>query len=364
MDFRGKYPAAMEDFSHEGFFVPDTTKVGIIGGGWPGIAHARGYSQTPGFKVVAVADLIPDRRNKLMAESGAQRQYGEARELLLDKQIDAVSICLPTHLHAEVAIAALRSGKHVLCERPPAMNLTEARRMVVASEKAKKVLMYALQRRFGAAELASKQAIIKGYIGDVFHVRAAWTRTRGVPIGTGWFTHKEKSGGGAMLDLGLPMLDLAWQLLGQPRPLSIFACVQRKLIDQILPPGTESDVEDSGTALIKFDGGKTLELTASWAMNQPPNQNGVVCRVAGTSGALDIYTPGGAVLYRRFDAKGSAEQVALKPPRVFGHPAMMRHLRDCITGKTTATSAAEGVSLMEIMRGIYDSAEKGRSVQL
>src|SRR5512140_2547334 len=100
--------------------MAETIKVGIVGGGWPGAAHARGYLAAGGFRLVAVADLIPERRKKLMAEFQVPREYADAMDLVADREIDAVSICLPNDLHAPIAKAALKAGKHVLCETPPA----------------------------------------------------------------------------------------------------------------------------------------------------------------------------------------------------------------------------------------------------
>ena len=88
-------------------------------------------------------------------------------------------------------------------------------------------------------------------------------RMRGLPAGTGWFTDKSKSGGGAMIDLGLQMLDLAWRLLGRPRPLTAFGIVHQKF-KSMAPPAVTYDVEDAAFALLRFEGGKSLELSASW----------------------------------------------------------------------------------------------------
>jgi predicted dehydrogenase len=314
--------------------------------------------------VTAVADLIPARRKKLMAETGATREYAEAMELVADKELDLVSVCLPTFLHAAVTVAALRSGKHVLCEKPPAMNAKEAKKIDSAAKRANKVVMFGTQRRFGGAEQASKQAIEKGYAGDAYHARASWMRTRGIPIGTGWFPDKSRAGGGALIDLGVHMLDLAWHLLGQPKPLSVFATTHHRF-DGLVDSKLKFDVEDAGFALIRFDGGKTLELSASWAFNQPPSQQGTLCRVYGDKGAVDVYTPNGAVLYRNFDQKGEAKPVDLKPPKITGHTALMRHLKQCIEGKSTPqTGAAEGVTLMQMLDAMYRSAESGRSADV
>jgi len=339
-------------------------KVGIIGGGWPGGAHARGYKEAGGFKVLAVADLIPSRRTKLKEMTGATREYAEAMELVADKEIELVSVCLPTYLHAPVTIAALKSGKHVLCEKPPTLDVKEARKIEAAATKAKKVVMYSVQRRFGGGEQAAKQAIDKGYAGDVYHARASWMRTRGIPIGTGWFTDKSKSGGGALIDIGVHMLDLAWYLLGQPKPTSVFGMTHHRF-GSLVSPDLKFDVDDAAFALIRFEGGKSLELSASWAFNQPPQQQGTVCRIYGDKAAIDVYTPNGSTLYRNFNAKGEAKPTPLKPPRVAGHAALMRHLKQCIAGEAQPIiGAAQGVMLMQMIEGIYRSAESGKSVDV
>jgi predicted dehydrogenase len=338
-------------------------RVGIIGCGWPGAAHARGYLGAGGFKLAAVADLIPQRRKKLMAEFQIPREYSDAKDLLKDKEIDAVSIGLPNHMHAPVALAALRLGKHVLCEKPPATSAAEARRMDAAAKKNGKVLLYSLQRRFGPHEQAAKAAVAKGYVGDVYHVRAAWTRTRGIPVGTGWFTQKEKSGGGALMDVGFHMLDLGWYLLGQPKPQSAFGAAHSRF--SALANSNSYDVDDAAFAIIRFEGGKSLELAASWALNQPPQQNGTACRLHGAEGAIEVYTPNGAVLYRDFDEKGECRENPLKPPKTIHHIALMRHFKDCIAGRAAATpGGGEGITLMQMVEAIYKSSSTGRSVQM
>lgn len=339
-------------------------RVGILGGGWPGGMHARGYLAAGGFKVVAVADLIPDRRKKLMAEFQIAREYADAAELLADREIDAVSICLPNHLHAPTAIAAMKAGKHVVCEKPPGLSAAEARKMAKAAEKHGKVLLYALQRRFGGHELAAKQAIAKGFIGDAHHIRATWTRTRGIPVGTGWFTRRDQAGGGALLDIGVHMLDLGWYLLGQPKAVSAYGVCHARFAG-LMPQGVSSDVEDQAFALLRFEDGKVIELAATWAINQPPQQNGAVCRAYGSDGAIEVYTPQGATLYRDFAAPNKCKENPLKPPKITHHAAMMRHFRECILGKATpAPGPDEGLALMAMVEAIYKSSESGKAVQL
>ena len=344
--------------------MAQAVRVGIIGGGWPGGAHSKGYAEAGGFKVVAVADLIPSRRQKIIADHPGAKEYAAGEELLKDPDVEAVSVCLPNHLHAPMTVAALRAGKHVLCEKPPAMNAAQARQMERAAAKANKVLLYAVQRRFGSHEMAARQAIARGYAGDVYHARAAWMRTRGIPVGTGWFTDKARSGGGALIDIGIHVLDLAWHLLGQPNPISVYGLTHTHF-GSTLPEGATMNVDDAAFAIVRFEGGKSIEVATSWAINQAPQQQGMICRVYGTQGALEVYTPQGAVLYRSFNGKGEAKPTPLNGPKVQGHAALMRHFRECILGKATPLiGAAQGVKLMQMIEAIYQSAESGRSVSI
>lgn len=337
-----------------------SVRLGIAGAGWPGRKHAEGAKASGGFKITAVADLIPQRVAAITADHPHARAMDDAAALIREKDLDAVTLALPNHLHADLAVAALRGGKHVLIESPPALTAKDARRIAAAAEKVGKVVLYAFQRRFGGAEQSAAQAIGKGYAGEIYHMRAAWLRTRGVPAGTGWFGKRELSGGGAMIDLGVHLLDLAWWLAGQPKVQSVAAATHRRLG----AADASYNVEDSAFALIRFDGGRTLELSAAWALNQPPQQQGTQCRLFGTLGCVDVYTPQGAVIYRPYDAKGQSKPTALKPPRLVGHAALMRHFRECITGKSKPlVGPVEGVAVMEIVEAVYKSAETGKTIQ-
>jgi predicted dehydrogenase len=340
-------------------------KVGIAGGGWPGLRHAEGYTAAGGFKVVAVADPIPERRARLVAAASTgnavPRAVEDVQSLVHDKELDAISICLPTDMHVSVAMAAMKAGKHVVVEPPPGPTLQSARQLARAAARCGKVLMYALQRRYGAAEQAARQAIEKGYVGEPFHARAAWTRLRGVPHGTGWYTDPDKSGGGALIDMGLPFFDLAWSLMGQPQPQTVFTVTQKRFGDI-----AGETVEESAIAVIKFVNGASLELVCAWATNLPPAQVGTVCRVSGDAGAVEVYTPRGPLVYRGFDNRNATpKETPLKLPKVSGHAALLRHFRECVaSGAEPATGSETGLMLMSVIEALYKSATTGRSVDV
>ena len=226
-------------------------------------------------------------------------------------------------------------------------------------------MLYSVQRRFGGAEQAAKQAITKGYAGEVYHARAAWMRTRGIPIGTGWFIERSKAGGGALIDIGVHMLDLAWYLLGQPKPVSAYGVVYQKF-KALVPKERTFDVDDSAFALIRFADGKSLELGAELG-DQSAAATAGGCRAAvfGDEGSVDVYTADGSTIYRHFTEKGESRSTVLKPPRVVSHAAMMRHFRECILGRATPIIGAhEGVMLMQMLDAIYKSSASGKSVEI
>ena len=344
--------------------MSQATRAAIAGGGWPGVMHSKGYAAAGGWQVTAVADPIPQRRAALAEGWAKARQLADAEEIVRDPGVDAVSVCLPTHLHVATAAAALKAGKHVIVEPPPGLSASEAKRLATAASKADRVLAYGFQRRFGGAELAAAQAIEKGYVGDAYHARATWMRGRGVPVGTGWYTDRARAGGGALADLGLHMLDLAWHLLGRPTPTTAFAITHRRFAE-LAPADAAHDVEDAAFALLKFDGGRSLELGVSWAINQAPGQNGTACRVYGTTGAVEVYTPAGPVLYRAAGKSPDMKPTALKQPKVVGHAAMLRQFREAVQGRArAAVDAEQGVVLMQMVEALYRSAETGRSVEV
>jgi predicted dehydrogenase len=125
------------------------------------------------------------------------------------------------------------------------------------------------------------------------------------------------------------------------------------------------DVEDAASVLLRFEGEKSLELTVSWSINQPPRRQGTVCRVHASKGAIEVYTPQGPLLYRKFGAKGEASETALKTPKVALYHAMMRHFKECIHGTAKPTlGGPESIVLMQMLDAIYKSALTGKSVEI
>lgn len=166
-----------------------------------------------------------------------------------------------------------------------------------------------------------------------------------------------------MLDLGLPMVQLAHQLLGSPRPLSVFAAAHHAL--------SHLAVEESGMMLVRFEGNKSLELSVAWTMHAPPAAFGLTCRLHGTAASLDVYTPNGATLHRPVAATAkhggpASKAILLKGPKVTQLPALFRYLKSLVAGEPGGRlgPAMQALVLTQLLEAAYKSAKTGKSAEV
>ncbi|MEE2658872.1 MAG: Gfo/Idh/MocA family oxidoreductase [Candidatus Latescibacterota bacterium] len=332
-------------------------RVGVIGLGWPGREHISGYLQSSRVEVTAVCDMNVELAEQVAEERGIFGLYSDHRKMLREADVDAVSVCLPNYLHAPVSLDALRAGKHVLCEKPPALNSRQARKLADTAGGAGLTLMYALCQRFSGPTAAAKRYIERGELGDIYFARAIYHRRRGIPPGTrSWFVDKKRSGGGALIDIGVHALDQAWWLMGTPQPVTVSGSAYRHF-GHVLPKGVNFDVDDSTFALVRFENEATLILECSWALNLP---GGSGIHLAGTRGGAEL-----SPLKIYVERHGVQEDLIPEVPAVDAFAGQTDHFARCIqTGKTPLISAEQGVQLMQILDGIYKSAETGKEVRL
>ena len=240
--------------------------------------HLPAWSKLPEFKMVALADASPVSLAAVPSEFQIERRVSDYRELLDDPDIDVVDICVPSALHSEVVIAALQAGKHVLCEKPMATSRADAAAMLAAWRASGKKLMIAQHMRFEPSVIQLRTYLEHNSPGDVYYSRGQWLRRRRLPARPG-FTDKRLSGGGALYDLGVHLLDLAWWLIGCPRPMTVSGATFNRLARRrdigsewgTWEP-TTIDVEDFATGLVKFEGGSAMNLEVSWLGFQPQDE--------------------------------------------------------------------------------------------
>ena len=287
---------------------------------------------------------------------------------LQDSKLHAAIICLPNFLHFPASLAALKAGKHVFCEKPPTMNAAEMRVLRDEAKKRGLVYFFGRQFRFTPGMRAAKRLVEQGKLGTIYHAKAIWVRSRGIPQGIGgWFTEKKRSGGGALIDIGVHALDSAWYLMGTPRPVSVSAQVFRNFEHLVRDP--IFDVEDSAYAFIRFENGAVVHLETSWAGNLPDDipQGQVFGRelnnsiIYGTKGTIRLKPLtffedcAGELLTRPIELPDERDSFELQ----------LRNFVEAIRGESAPINNAEqAFELMEMLDAIYRSSSLGREVSL
>ena len=240
--------------------------VGIIGCG--SIArqrHAFEYSANPDVQMVGYYDFVPERA-QFMAEAFGGRTFGTVEELLADTSIEAVSVCAANKYHAELSIAALKSGKHVLCEKPMATSLQDCEAMVAAAEAAGRRLLIGHNQRLAPAHVKARQILESGEMGRVISFQTAfghpgpeaWSIEQSADT---WFFKKDAAAFGSMADLGIHKIDLMRYLVGG-RVTSVFSTLAT--LDKKFPDGTPIEVDDNSVEILSFDNGALGTVTTSW----------------------------------------------------------------------------------------------------
>ncbi|NLJ86436.1 MAG: Gfo/Idh/MocA family oxidoreductase [Firmicutes bacterium] len=347
----------------------ETIRVGVIGAG--GIAqqsHIPAYLSTPGVELVAVADINEKKLNYVADKFGIPRKFTNYHDLLEQGDIDAVSVCTPNYLHKEMSVNALKAGKNVLCEKPVAVRGADAREILEAAEASGKVFMGAMAQRFKSASQVLKRYIEDGKFGDIYYVKGGFIRRRGIPGLGGWFTTKEKSFGGCMLDIGVHALDRIYWLMGAPEPVSVsgatFQAFKDDAVDGGWPPLETrvgdvypgiNDVEDLASGYVTFANGAALFIESSWAGNC---ETTYYMQLLGTkAGALE--DPRGLKIF----GEDSGDLLDIEPQIATGVntvKAEIAHFMDCIrSGKQPITKPHEIINVAKIIEGIYKSAENG-----
>jgi predicted dehydrogenase len=354
-------------------------KIGIIGCG--GIAFQKHLPSLAKFKdkvsITAFCDIEIEKAEKAAKEYGIPeaRIYTEYQELLQDKSIDAVHICTPNNSHAEITIASLESDKHVMCEKPMAINSLEAKSMLEAAERTGKKLTIGYQNRFRKDPILLNKACEDGDLGDVYLAKAHAIRRRGVPT-WGVFTDKEKQGGGPLIDIGTHSLDLALWMMKNYQPQTVLGSVFYKLKDKhegnIFGAWDEKnfDVEDSAFGFIKMKNGATIIMEASWALNimNPKEAQVTLCgteagaEMLGKSRSVSInsskyghlietnVSPSGSIPYY-----GSEELTA-------GEMEAKQWIEAILEDKEPLVKPEEAYVVTQILEAIYKSAEIGEAI--
>jgi len=342
-----------------------TLSIGVIGLGM-GRNHITDFHKHPHARVIAIADASPERLKEIGDKHKIEHRYTDALKMLHAHKFDIVSIATPNTFHAPLAIAALKAGAHVLCEKPMAMNAREARAMLAAAKKARRRLMINFSYRFTEQSWALKQQVDTGILGDVYFARTLWHRRRGLPGFGGWFGQKALSGGGPLIDLGVHRLDLALWLMGYPKPAYVLGRTYNPIGARLAKEQNKKfDTEDLAAAFITFENGASLEIEASWAANIKEREM-METRLYGTqAGLVQRNLNEGyefeAELY--LERNGCQFDLRLHPPVPSVKGACVHFVEAILGNKPHIATGEEGATVMELLDAIYTSAATGKPVR-
>jgi len=338
--------------------------IGVIGLGGISTAHIPTYISDQRVKLVAGCDIDKKWMEHRTNELGI-KGYTDFYDLINDKSIDAVSVCLPNRYHKEATIAALEAGKHVLCEKPMAINATEAVAMHEASIKAGKKLMIRQNQRHEAITQLLKKQIDAGTFGDIYLIRTAWRRALGTmpspfnwretgeAYSRNWFNEKAE-GGGVLRDLGCHLLDVALYLTNFPKMVDVSCSAYRKFKADNLPTGDKHvfDSEDLAIAHIKFENGMSMEIEVSFGSFIGTET--VFTDIYGTKAGASR-RDGNLSLFKQIDGAYTTETV--RQNLVDGRDTSIESFIDSIVNDTEPfVTSAQGVEIIRILDAMYESA--------
>ena len=342
-------------------------RYGFIGAGGIASAHLRELARRDDVELVAMADISEAALQRQKDQFGIQSAYQDWNDMLAKEHLDAVSVCTPNKLHEQPTLDALAAGCHVLCEKPLAHSAQAGERMVAAAQKAARKLVIGFQYRYHPRSQFLRNAFDAGQFGTVLYARVRALRRRGIP-NWGVFGRKELQGGGALIDIGVHVLEMAHYAMGTPKPVSasasMFTYIGDKPSDRIASPWQGWDhetytVEDLAVGRIRFETGAVAHVEAAFALHGESDWN--------------------------FELMGDAGGAKWDPPKVYcdelGHMVdktpgwlsneslfarkMDNFVDHCLLDRPTLAPGTDGLAVQRMLDALYQSAENdGKEVAI
>lgn len=254
-------------------------KVAVIGCGTiANAAHIPAYMENKDVQIKYFCDILPQRAEEAVKKYGCGTAVTDYREVLKDDEIEAVSVCTPNKMHSEITIAALKSGKNVLCEKPASRTLEDTIKMQQACHESGKILNIGVVNRFNTNVNKIKEIIDSGKLGEVYNVYVSFRAHRSIPGLGGAFTTSEIAGGGVLIDWGVHYLDIVMYCLGDPKAKTVsaekFSRLGNPIKDYVYtdmwagPPVEDGiyDVEEGISGIVRSEG-PVIMFNGAWAQN-------------------------------------------------------------------------------------------------
>ncbi len=331
-------------------------RLGIVGAGAIAqVGHLPALKRMKDIEIVGICDNDLPKARALADRFDIPAAYDDLAELVEYDQADAVLVCTPNHLHESHIQAAVTAGMHVFIERPFALTAAGATKLTKLAQKKDRVVMVGANHRYRPDIQQIRSFMQSGELGELESIRAWWFLSRSGRGSLGWRQKRELSGGGAMLDLGLGLLDMSLWLAGFPDVARVSAIFPDR--------GRDRSVEPSGIALVSLAGGAAIHLDTTWRFVGPGERFGIAVRASkGSARIMPL------AIWKDFH--GVARDVAAsgahsrETPFALGVRAQWAHFAACVRGESKPPALAEQVTLMKVMDAIYQSAETGKDVAL
>ena len=344
-----------------------TTKIALLGTGFIADIHLESYRRfVPDAEVVAVYSRSRERAEAFARTHGIDRWYDDLDRATTESACDVVDVCIPNDLHARAAIGAARAGKHVIVEKPLCLTLAEADEMIAVCKATRRKLMYAEELCFAPKYERVRRLVVEGAIGRVFHMRQCEKHSG---PHSDWFYDLNRSGGGALMDMGCHGLAwFRWMLGGQPRAVSVTARMQTGLIH-----AGRTRCEEHSICIVEFEEGAIGVAENSWASLGGMDDR---VEVSGTGGVVfaDLFKGSSALTYSENGYGYAAEKAGSTRGWTFtmfeeafnqGYPQELKHFIACVRDDTPPVVTGEdGRAVLELMYAAYHSARIGQTVPL
>lgn len=348
-------------------------KVAVIGCGTIANAqHIPAYCNNKKTEIKYFCDIIRERAEKAVETYGCGTAVTDYREVLADDEITAVSVCTPNKAHSEIAIAALKAGKNVLCEKPAARLYSEALEMQKAQHETVKVLNIGVVNRFNIGVNKIKELIEEGALGNVYQVYVSFRSHRSIPGIGGDFTTKAVAGGGVMIDWGVHFFDIVMYCCGDPSTKTVsaekFSYLGNPIEDYVYtsmwagPPKKDGicDVEDGITGMIRTDG-PVITFNGAWAQNIGENE--MFIDFIGTKGGIRLQYGEDFTLYSTKNGMLTKTEFDMEKPQMF--QTEIDSFVDCIeSGKKLPSHIDTNIITAKMMDAIYRSADEHKEIIL
>ena len=340
-------------------------------------AHIPAYRQFPrDFEIAAVSDINEAAARDTAKRHGIERYYTNAEEMLEREKPDVVSVCVPNCFHKEYTLMALSHGANVLCEKPLAFTYADACEMFDMAERSGKLLMACQSMRFTPDRLAAKRFIDEGGMDEIYYGEIARVRRRGIPT-WGTFHINKISCGGAIVDIGVHMLDALIWLMGNPKIKSVSGITMQNHKSEIgslkgsgaltgevhnkrLFDPEEMDVEDFACGMLSFENSAKVSFKVAWASNMPEASD---IRLVSRRAGIDL--PSGKVYFGEDGEKNLKTEECPYDTPFFGHMYIADNLRKVLRGEAEPIITPEETkNVAAVLELFYRSASLGREVSL